>query len=422
MPNPVTENHQLTDTTPTEPKYSQTKYTGKRLEILKAALETVSIRGLREATITEIAKKAGVVDSIIYHYFKNKEDLIYSVYDLLQQSALDQLSFYFEGIMGPVSKLGKMIWYHLYMNDTDRNTQVRKKILLEARAKRSFLKHESFNTLLKYIGVLDHILEEGIKEGHFRSDMNIAVVRTMIFGLLDEEALICIGSDDRTDTLPDFEQIMTLVLAMIENRAVTNGTDTKPEKYFAILDAAKTLFGRKGYDSTTMMEVAVKAGVAEGTIYEYFKNKGDLLFSITKEYFGLYKKRLDECFTFPTAISRLRHVMWSHFNIFAADRDLVTVFLKDTKLTNHFYTSDAHAVFVDYHDKIIDVLDEGKKCGEFRTDISSRIFRNLVMGSLANLYNRWYYRAPMTPLEYTVEMHQFIDFLCRAVAIPKHAE
>jgi AcrR family transcriptional regulator len=420
MPNPVTENHHLTGISPIEPKCSQAKYTGKRLEILKAALETISIRGLKDATITEIAKKAGVVDSIIYHYFKNKEDLIYSVYDLLQHTALDQLSFHFEGIMGPVSKLGKMIWYHLYMNDTDRNTQVRKSILLEARARRSFLKHESFNTLLKYMGVLDHILEEGIKEGHFRSDVNIAVVRTMIFGLLDEEALICLGSNDRTDTLSDFDQIMTLVLAMIENRSPRKETEAKPDKYFAILEAAKTLFGRKGYDSTTMMEVAMNAGVAEGTIYEYFKNKEDLLLSITKEYFGLYKTRLDDAFTFPTALSRLRHVMWSHFSIFAADRDLVTVFLKDTKLSNHFYTSNAHAVFVDYHDKIIEMLDEGKQSGEFRPDISSRIFRNLVMGSLANLYNRWYYRAPMTPLEYTVEMHQFIDLLCRAVAIPKH--
>ena len=90
-------------------------------------------------------------------------------------------------------------------------------MLREARGKRSFLKHDCYNTLLKCTGVLDPILEEGIREGYFRNDLNIHVVRMMIFGLLDEEALLCTGSKDHTDTLPDFKEIMTLILAMIEN-------------------------------------------------------------------------------------------------------------------------------------------------------------------------------------------------------------
>ena len=72
-----------------------------------------------------------------------------------------------------------------------------------------------------------------------------------------------------------------------------NGLAPAPDKYFAILEAAKKLFAEKGFDSATMREVAMQAGVAERTIYEYFKNKEDLLLSITKEYFKLYKAKLD---------------------------------------------------------------------------------------------------------------------------------
>lgn len=417
MSPPTTDNHSHNDAPITAPEKRHAPYKGKRLEILKAALEVISANGLRASTVTDMARQAGVADSIIYHYFKNKEDLIYRVFDYLQRTALDELLFHLQGVLGPVARLGKVIWHHLYMNDTDQNTQVRKSILLEARAKRSFLEHDSFNTLLGYVGVLDQILEEGVREGPFRKDLNIAVARTMIFGLLDEEALICLGAEQPANTRSDFDQIMSLVLNMIESHPRAGDTHARPEKYLAILDAAKTMFGRKGYDSTTIIDIAGRAGVAEGTVYEYFKSKEELLLSITREYFARYKTRLDDAFDFPTAMSRLRHVMWSHFTIFSADKDLVTVFLKDTKLSNHFYTSSAHSVFVDYHDKMVRVLEAGQQSGEFRPDISGRVFRNLVMGSLANLYNRWYYRAPMSPVDYHFEIHQFIDLLCRAVAV-----
>mgnify|MGYP000091377334 CR=1 FL=1 len=397
------------------PSRKHHQYTGKRLEILTAAFEVISAKGLRAATITDMAKKAGVADSIIYHYFKNKEDLIYRVFDYLQQTALDELLFHLQGVLGPVARLGKMIWYHLYMNDTDQNTQVRKSILLEARGKPSFLEHDSFNTLLSYVGILDQILEDGIQTGLFRKDLNITVTRTMIFGLLDEEALICLGTEQTPNTRLDFDQIMALVRGMIEDPPPKANAHTEQGKYATILEAAKTVFSRKGYDATTIVDIAAQAGVAEGTVYEYFKTKKALLLSITRVYFALYKTELDAAFNFSTAISRLQHIMWAHFSIFSADKDLVTVFLRDTKLSNQFYTSSAHSVFVGYHDKMVEVLEAGQKSGEFRRDISSRVFRNLVMGSLANLYNRWYYRDPISPLDYHFEIHQYIDLLCRAV-------
>ena len=44
-----------------------------------------------------------------------------------------------------------------------------------------------------------------------------------------------------------------------------------------ILEAAAIVFARKGFHDTTTREVAAEAGVAEGTIYNYFRNKRELL-------------------------------------------------------------------------------------------------------------------------------------------------
>lgn len=58
---------------------------GRRKDILMAAQEVFSQKGLADSSISEIAKRAGVVDSIIYHYFKNKEDLLfYALADKLE--------------------------------------------------------------------------------------------------------------------------------------------------------------------------------------------------------------------------------------------------------------------------------------------------------------------------------------------------
>lgn len=52
------------------------------------------------------------------------------------------------------------------------------------------------------------------------------------------------------------------------------------DKEKLILDTAIKIFADKGFDKTTTKEIAKEAGVAEGTIFRYFKTKNDLLTGI----------------------------------------------------------------------------------------------------------------------------------------------
>jgi TetR/AcrR family fatty acid metabolism transcriptional regulator len=52
----------------------------------------------------------------------------------------------------------------------------------------------------------------------------------------------------------------------------------KPAKGAAILKAAENIFARKGFHAATVSDIARKAKVSEGTIYEYFSSKEELLF------------------------------------------------------------------------------------------------------------------------------------------------
>lgn len=51
----------------------------------------------------------------------------------------------------------------------------------------------------------------------------------------------------------------------------------KVDKREVIIEVARTLFTTVGYETTTIADVAKKAGVAVGTVYLYFKNKPELL-------------------------------------------------------------------------------------------------------------------------------------------------
>jgi TetR/AcrR family fatty acid metabolism transcriptional regulator len=52
------------------------------------------------------------------------------------------------------------------------------------------------------------------------------------------------------------------------------------ERESQILGAAAKVFGAKGYERATIADIAKEAGISEGSIYNYFKNKGDLLVSL----------------------------------------------------------------------------------------------------------------------------------------------
>lgn len=51
-----------------------------------------------------------------------------------------------------------------------------------------------------------------------------------------------------------------------------------------ILKAAETVFSRKGYERATTREIADAADVSEGTLYNYFGSKNDLLNAVARSY------------------------------------------------------------------------------------------------------------------------------------------
>ena len=66
----------------------------------------------------------------------------------------------------------------------------------------------------------------------------------------------------------------------------------KANKRELILTAAREIFGEKGYHNTTSEEIAKKAGVGKGTIYQYFESKQDIFLQMHMEYLKQYSENV----------------------------------------------------------------------------------------------------------------------------------
>ena len=66
---------------------------------------------------------------------------------------------------------------------------------------------------------------------------------------------------------------------LAEDQSLSRRDRQKREREARILDAAAAVFAQKGFHQATIRDIAELADVADGTIYNYFDNKLDLLWS-----------------------------------------------------------------------------------------------------------------------------------------------
>ena len=384
------------------------KTNNKRPNILKAAEDIMSQKGLTDSTISEIAEAAGVVDSVIYQYFKGKEDLLFSIPGERMKEVLSLLDEQLQSIRDAESCLRKMIWFHLKYNDN--HPGYARILVLECRSSKNFYGHPAYRLIREYARVLSNILQRGVADGSFRSDLNVNLMRDIILGTLDLETIGCIASGETEESVLDFEEIMSLVLAMILDKE--EHEVSKKEK---ILVAAENTFAEKGFPKATISEIARVAGVSEGTVYDYYENKEDLLLSIPEKRFRRYLDDLPETFQLKTPLRKLRRFTRYFFSIFLTEREFLKVFLLQIQLNKRFYGSKAFSSFRDYIRVIEDIIEEGKSKGDFRADINKRVFRNMFLGTFSHLALRWVILGKDSETDKMQEIDQVTDLLSTAV-------
>ena len=161
-------------------------------------------------------------------------------------------------------------------------------------------------------------------------------------------------------------------------------------KYEAILRAAIKVFARSGFFNSKVADVAREAGVADGTVYLYFKNKDDILVSIfnhvMEEALALGRERLAEV---SDPVEKLKRIVHAHLDRIGRDRDLAVVFQVELRSSTKFMEQFSATKVTEYLDMIRGVIEEGKKQGMFRSGLNTTIAAKVLFGALDEMATNW---------------------------------
>lgn len=185
-------------------------------------------------------------------------------------------------------------------------------------------------------------------------------------------------------------------------RAIRNGAPARAivtDKREAILRAAIKVFAGKGFFNSKVADIAGEAGIADGTVYLYFKSKDDILHSIfdraMAEFIAEGKKELEGL---GSPEDKLRKIAELHLERLGADRDLAIVFQVELRGSTKHMQEFSAAGFAEYLDIIRQTVIEGQKAGVFRGDMKPVVCAKILYGALDEMVTNWILSKKSYPL------------------------
>jgi len=158
------------------------KHHDARERLIKAAIDLFYRKGYPTTTIRDIGKKANISTSVIYHYFNDKEEMLFEIIELAGKDLFELLEDIISEVNNPVECLKKMIKAHMVdwclkrkkeskiiVMDDAWLTDKRKKANIEAQRKLYFL----------YKSKLSELREKGLI-----IDSDLTVLCFSIFGII----------------------------------------------------------------------------------------------------------------------------------------------------------------------------------------------------------------------------------------------
>ncbi len=168
------------------------------------------------------------------------------------------------------------------------------------------------------------------------------------------------------------------------------GNGGRGDKYQRILDAAVAVIAEKGYWQAKVAEIADRAGVADGTIYLYYKNKEQVLMAAIDSAFDAFLERARaELAALDGPKQRLHRLAFLHLDMLGANRNLAVVFQTELRHSAKFLAQFSRHRLVEYFDMIRGIVKEGQKSGVFRAEVSDKIAAQCFFGAVDEMVTSW---------------------------------
>lgn len=166
-------------------------------------------------------------------------------------------------------------------------------------------------------------------------------------------------------------------------QAMKHQKKTNPPGRRKIIKALDELMKRNNFHAITTAEIAATAGVTEGLIYKYFKDKKDLLYEVLNVHFQAFQADIEQQVTGkPSCLAKLETVISATLTSYAANRVFAKILLLEVRSSPSYFDSEAYAIVRLYARTILDIIHDGIRLGEIRNDVDPALLQKTLIGAI----------------------------------------
>jgi TetR/AcrR family fatty acid metabolism transcriptional regulator len=146
------------------------------------------------------------------------------------------------------------------------------------------------------------------------------------------------------------------------------------------------VIAEKGYFNAPVSAIAARAGVADGTVYLYFKSKDEVLRTAIDRSFDSFHRQVIERFqTVHDPREQLEYIAQVHLESGSVNRAMAIVMQTEVRQSARFIAEFSHHHLVKYIQVVREVIRRGQQQGIFRQDISDGVVAHCMFGAIDEL-------------------------------------
>jgi len=209
---------------------------------------------------------------------------------------------------------------------------------------------------------------------------------------------------------------------MARERARRRSRRPRGHREREILAAAREVFSERGFAGASVAEIARRADVAEGTVYQCFAGKHALLVDVLRAFYEPLIEELEAGVRqIRGAGNRLRFLVARHLQAFTADRGLCRLVIRELRSDPGLHGQAVRELNRRYTAPALEAIEAGVRDGELRGDLVPTLIRDLIYGGIEHAV--WGPVAGGAPIDVPRLAEQLADAVLTGVeARPRPAE
>jgi TetR/AcrR family fatty acid metabolism transcriptional regulator len=149
------------------------------------------------------------------------------------------------------------------------------------------------------------------------------------------------------------------------------------------------VFAESGFHKATISQIASKAGVSDGTLYLYFKNKDDILYQFIRFKAQRILTEMSMAVeTGKTAEEKLRNLVRCHLEKFQNDWNMAVIFMSELRYLRNIksQTKDISTIYLNL---LSNIIEQGQIEGSMRRDIFESLLKRFILGAVEGVISAW---------------------------------